>query len=119
MLPLISPAYAQDASSALTSSGLTQFLPLVLIFVVFYFLMLRPQQQQQKALKAQIAAVKRNDKVLTAGGIVGVVTKVKAEANEIEVEIAPNVRVTVARDTLSMVLNAAPAAANDSKSGGG
>ncbi len=116
MIPFISPAYAQDAAGGLAGSGIMQFLPLVLIFVVFYFLMIRPQQQQQKALKAQIAAVKRGDRVLTAGGIVGTVYKVKDAANEVEVEIAPTVRVTVARDTLTAVLTAtAPAAANDSK----
>jgi preprotein translocase subunit YajC len=101
----ISPAYAQDASGGmLAGSGLTQFLPLVLIFVVFYFLMIRPQQQQQKALKAALAAVKRGDRVLTAGGIIATVQKVKEGSNEIEVDIAPNVRVTVLRDTISSVV---------------
>ena len=116
MLPFISSAFAQDASGGSAASAqIMQFLPLVLIFVVFYFLMIRPQQQQ-KTLKAQIAAVKRGDRVLTAGGIVGVVQKVRDANNELEVEIAPNVRVTVARDTLSMVLTPqVPAAANDSK----
>jgi preprotein translocase subunit YajC len=100
-----SPAYAQDASGGmLAGSGLTQFLPLVLIFVVFYFLMIRPQQQQQKALKAAIAAVKRGDRVLTAGGIIATVQKVKEGSNEIEVDIAPNVRVTILRDTISSVV---------------
>jgi preprotein translocase subunit YajC len=100
-----SPAYAQDASGGmLAGSGLAQFLPLVLIFVVFYFLMIRPQQQQQKALKAAIAAVKRGDRVLTAGGILATVQKVKEGSNEIEVDIAPNVRVTVLRETISSVL---------------
>jgi preprotein translocase subunit YajC len=108
----IAPAYAQAAGGA-AGAEVMQFLPLVLIFVVFYFLMIRPQQQQQKALKAEIAAVKRGDRVLTAGGIVGVVQKVREAANELEVEIAPNVKVIVARDTLSMVLK--PVAANDSK----
>jgi len=112
----ISPAYAQEAAGGLASAQVMQFLPLILIFVVFYFLMIRPQQQQQKALKAKIAAVKRGDRVLTAGGIVGVVQKVRDGSNEIEVEIAPNVRVTIAKDTLSTVLTpTAPAAANDAK----
>ena len=102
---IISPAYAQEAAgSLLGNSAIMQFLPLVLIFVVFYFLMIRPQQQQQKLLKASIAAVKRGDRVLTAGGIVGVVQKVKDGSNEIEVEIAPNVRVSVVRETLTSVL---------------
>jgi preprotein translocase subunit YajC len=116
MFSLISDAHAQDATGGLVSAQVMQFLPLVLIFVVFYFLMIRPQQTQQKALKAQIAAVKRGDRVLTAGGIVGVVQKVRDGANEIEVEIAPNVRVTIAKDTLSTVLTpTTAAAANDSK----
>jgi preprotein translocase subunit YajC len=117
MFSLISSAYAQDASGgALGGSGVLQFLPIVLIFGVFYFMMIRPQQQQQKALKAQLASVKRGDRVLTSGGIVGVVQKARDGASEIEVEIAPNVRVTVLRETLSQVLTApVPAAANDSK----
>ncbi len=118
MPPLISSAAAQTASGGgvLANPQVMQFLPLVLIFVVFYFLMIRPQQQQQKSLKAQLAGIKRGDRVLTAGGIVGVVQRVRDGANELEVEIAPNVRVTVARDTISTVLTPAlPAAANDSK----
>ncbi len=113
MFSLIADAQAQELPGGIASAQVMQFLPLVLIFVVFYFLMIRPQQQQQKVLKAQIAAVKRGDKVLTAGGILGVVQKVKDGTNEIEVEIAPGVRVTVAKDTLSTVLT--PVAANDSK----
>ncbi len=113
---LISQASAQEAGGGiggmLTGSPLGQFLPLILIFVVFYFLLIRPQQQQQKALKARISAVKRGDRVLTAGGIVGVITKVK-DGNEVEVEIAPNVRVSVAKDTLSTVLTPSTVAAND------
>ncbi len=118
MPSLISSAYAQQAGGVggLAGPQVLQFLPFVLIFVVFYFLMIRPQQQQQKALKAQLAAIRRGDRVLTAGGIVGVVQRVRDGANELEVEIAPNVRVTVARDTISTVLTpATPAAANDTK----
>lgn len=116
MFSFISTAYAQDASGGmLSSSGVLQFLPIVLIFGVFYFMMIRPQQQQQKTLKAQLAAVKRGDRVLTSGGIVGVVQKARDGASEIEVEIAPNVRVTVLRETLTQVLTGTPAAANDSK----
>ena len=108
MFPLISEAHAQAAdggiSGLLSSSSIGQFAPLILIFVVFYFLMIRPQQQEQKKLKARLAAVKRGDRVLTAGGIIGVVQKTRDGSTEIEVEIAPNVRVTVLRDTLSNVL---------------
>jgi preprotein translocase subunit YajC len=107
---LISPAYAQDLSGYLGSAG--QFLPLVLIFAVFYFLLIRPQQQKQKETKAMLAALKRGDRVLTGGGILGVVQRTK-DNNEVEVEIAPNVRVTVLRDTITSVVS--PTAANDSK----
>jgi preprotein translocase subunit YajC len=106
---LISPAYAQDVSGLLASA--TQFAPLVLIFGVFYFLLIRPQQQRAKEAKAMIAAIKRGDRVVTGGGIVGLVQKTRD--NEVEVEIAPNVRVTVLRDTISSVVN--PVAANDAK----
>src|SRR5580693_6121649 len=117
---LISPAYAQDASSMLGSA--TSFLPLVLIFAVFYFLLIRPQQQKQKETRAMISAVKRGDRVVTAGGILGTVQRVpmvqdkdgkQVASNEIEVEIAPNIRVTVLRETITSVIR--PTAANDSK----
>lgn len=107
---LISPAYAQDLTGFLGSAG--QFLPLVLIFAVFYFLLIRPQQQKQKETKAMLAALKRGDRVLTGGGILGVVQRTK-DNNEVEVEIAPNVRVTVLRDTITSVINPTPA--NESK----
>jgi preprotein translocase subunit YajC len=86
-------------------------MPIILIFVVFYFIILRPQQSEQKKLKARLAAVKKGDRVLTAGGIIGVVQKSREGAAEIEVEIAPNVRVSVMRDTLINVLDGATAAA--------
>jgi preprotein translocase subunit YajC len=110
---LISPAYAQDASSAFGS--MTQFLPLVLIFAVFYFLLIRPQQQKQKQMKASLSALKRGDKVVTGGGLLGVVTKPpkSPEDREIEVEIAANVRVTVLRETISAVI--VPQPANDAR----
>jgi preprotein translocase subunit YajC len=108
---LITPAYAQDLSGLLGNAG--QFLPLVLIFGVFYFLLIRPQQTKQKEMRAMIAAIKRGDRVVTGGGIVGVVQKTKEGSNEIEVEIAANVRVVVLRETIVSVIN--PVAANDTK----
>ncbi len=108
---LISPAYAQDIAGLL--GGATQFLPLVLIFGVFYFLLIRPQQTRQKEMKAMLAALRRGDRVVTAGGILGTVQRVKEGADEVEVDIAPNVRVTVMRDTITTVLK--PVVANDSK----
>ncbi len=109
---LISPAYAQDLSGILGSA--TQFAPLVLIFVVFYFLLIRPQQQKQKTMQAMLAALKRGDKVVTGGGIIGVVQRVpvvqdkdgkRIASSEIEVEIGPNMRVTVLRETISSVIS--------------
>ena len=117
---LISPAYAQDASGMLGSA--TSFLPLVLIFAVFYFLLIRPQQQKQKESRAMISAIKRGDRVVTGGGILGTVQRVpmvqdkdgkQVASNEIEVEIAPNIRVTVLRETITSVIR--PTAANDSR----
>jgi len=117
---LISPAYAQDVSGILGSA--TQFAPLVLIFAVFYFLLIRPQQQKQKEMRGMLAALKRGDRVVTGGGILGVVQKVpmvqdkdgkQIASSEIEVEIAPNLRVTVLRETITSVIK--PVAANDTK----
>ncbi len=113
---LISPAYAQEVSGMLGSA--TQFLPLVLIFGVFYFLLIRPQQQRQKQMKTMLSALKRGDRVVTAGGILGTVQRVPPDrdgkpSNEVEVEIAPNLRVTVVRDTISSVVRQTPA--NDVK----
>jgi preprotein translocase subunit YajC len=106
---LINPAYAQDISGMLGSA--TQFAPLVLIFGVFYFILIRPQQQKQKELRATLAALKRGDRVVTGGGILGVVQKVRDA--EVELEIAPNVRVTVLRETINSV--AKTTVANDAK----
>jgi preprotein translocase subunit YajC len=108
---LISPAYAQDISGLLGSAS--QFLPLVLIFGVFYFLLIRPQQTRAKEMKVMLAALKRGDRVVTGGGLLAVVQKVRDGTNEIEVEIAPNVRVTVLRETITTVVK--PVAANDTK----
>lgn len=118
---LISMAYAQDAASAGGGNAfgsLAQFMPIVLIFAVFYFLLIRPQQQRQKDMKTMLGTLKRGDKVVTGGGIVGVVQRVPPDKDgkpspEVEVEIAPNLRVTVMRDTISSVIR--PQAANDSK----
>ncbi len=117
---LISPAYAQDVSGFAATA--TQFLPLVLIFAVFYFMLIRPQQQKQKEMRNMLAALKRGDRVVTGGGILGTVQRVpmvqdkngkQVASNEIEVEIAPNLKVTVLRDTITAVIR--PAAANESK----
>ena len=110
----ISPAYAQTAGAAGAERGLAGFLslaPLVLVFIVFYFLMIRPQQSRMKALQAAVAAVKKGDSVVTAGGIIGKVTKV--EDAFVEVEIAPNTRVRVVKATLTDITSPNTKPAND------
>lgn len=100
---LISTAYAQTVGSpiaGLFGPNMLQFLPLVLILGVFYFMLIRPQQQQQKHLRASIAAMKRGDKVVV-GGILGQVAKVGDTTAE--VEIAPGVKIEVLRDGITSV----------------
>ncbi len=112
---LITSAHAQEFLGGLSQSigAYGQFLPIVLIFGVFYFLLIRPQQTAQKKLKARLAALRRGDKVVTGGGLVGVVQKVKEGSNEIEIELAPGVRVIAVRETINTVIE--PVAANDTK----
>jgi preprotein translocase subunit YajC len=98
---LISPAFAQAASGG-SSDFLIQLMPILLMFVIFYLLLLRPQQQRAKVHKEMVANIRRGDTVVTAGGIVGKVTKVKDDA-EIEVEIADNTRVRVIKGTVAEV----------------
>ncbi len=98
---LISPAYAQAAGS--TSGGeLMTFLPMIGIFVVFYFLLIRPQQKRAKEAKLMLGSLEKGNEVVTAGGIVGKI----AELNEqyVTVEIAPNVSINVQRAAISQLL---------------
>ena len=118
---LISPAYAQAGGLFDSSNAMIQFLPLVLIFVVFYFLLIRPQQQKQKTHRSMLDALRRGDRVVTGGGIIGTVNRV-TNAEEIEVDIAQGVRVRVLRSTITSVLAkpdpaAAREAANDRPAG--
>jgi len=98
----ISTAYAQAAGAG-QQSAFTAFLPLILIFVVFYFLLIRPQQKKLKEHKAMLGALRRGDRIVTNGGIIGLVTKV--EDKELIVEIADGVRVHVARDMVTTILS--------------
>ncbi len=93
------------------SAMLVGIMPWLLIFLIFYMLMIRPQQKRMKEHQAQIASVKKGDDVVTAGGIRGRVTKVTED--EAEVEIAQGVRVRVVKSTLSQVLNKPSKPAND------
>ena len=100
---LISPAFAQAAGGG-GGSGLEALLPLVLIFVVFYFLLIRPQQKKVKQHKEMLSAIRRGDKVVTGGGIMGIVTKVNDD-NEVTVEITKDIKVRVRRHLIHEVLS--------------
>jgi preprotein translocase subunit YajC len=96
----ITPAYAQGAGGG--SDIFVQLMPILLMFVIFYFLLLRPQQQRAKMHREMVANIRRGDTIVTSGGIIGKVTKVKDD-NEIEVEIADNTRVRVIKGTVAEV----------------
>ncbi len=98
----VTPAYAQAAGGA--AGAFTSFVPLILIFAIMYFLLIRPQQKKLKEHRAMVEAVRRGDEVVTAGGLIGKVHKVK-ENGELEVEIADGVRVRVVRHTISQVVS--------------
>ncbi len=98
----ISPAHAQGLGAGGGSDMFLQLVPILLMFVIFYFLLFRPQQQKMKQHRAMIDAVKRNDTVVLSAGIVGKVTKTM-DNGEIEVEIAPNTRVKVVKAMLADV----------------
>ncbi|MBN9486116.1 MAG: preprotein translocase subunit YajC [Alphaproteobacteria bacterium] len=99
----ITEAWAQGAGAGGGSDFMLQLFPLVLIFVVFYFLLIRPQQSKMKAQKEMLAGVKRGDRVVTGGGIIGLVTKVIGE-NELQVELAEGVRVRIIKQTITDIL---------------
>ncbi|KMK67211.1 preprotein translocase subunit YajC [Puniceibacterium sp. IMCC21224] len=85
-------------------SAIAQFVPLILIFGIMYFLLIRPQQKKLKEHTAMVKALRRGDQVVTQGGLIGKVVKVK-ENNEVEVELAENVKVRVVQSTISQVLS--------------
>ena len=101
----VTPAYAQAAEEAGGSTSfLTSMFPLILIFVIFYFLLIRPQQKRAKAHKLTVSNLRRGDQVVTAGGVMAKVTKV-IDDNEIEVEISQGVKVKLVRSTISSVVS--------------
>lgn len=110
---LIPHAYAQTAAGAAQSGGfesIVSIAPLFLVFIAFYFLMIRPQQKRMKDLQRAVDAVKKGDTVTTAGGVVGKVIKVDGAL--VELEIATGVKVKVVKSTLASI-GAPAAAAND------
>ena len=97
---IISPAYAQAAGGG--DAGLVGFLPIILMFVLLYFLMIRPQMKRAKEQKAMIEALQKGDEVITAGGIVGKITKIADQY--VTVEVAPNTEVVLQRSAVQVPL---------------
>ncbi len=88
----------------MSGSGFAQFVPLILIFVIFYFFLIRPQQKRLKEHKKMVASLKRGDVVVTSGGIIGTVERV-LEGDKIDLMIADNVNVTVVKSTIQSLQN--------------
>ena len=101
---LFNAANAQTAGSGGFGSGLGSLVPLLLIFVIMYFIIIRPQQKKAKEHNQMVAALKRGDQVITQGGIIGKITKVKDD-NEVEVEIATNTKVKIMKSTVVSLIN--------------
>tara|TARA_R110002051_G_scaffold14460_6_gene46856 strand:- start:20946 stop:21290 length:345 start_codon:yes stop_codon:yes gene_type:complete len=85
--------------------GIQSLIPLILIFGIMYFLLIRPQQKKLKEHQLMVEALRRGDQIITQGGILGKVVKVKDDSNEVEVEIASGVNVRVVRSTIATVVN--------------
>ncbi len=96
---LITPAYAQGAAGG--SDFFIQIMPFLLIFVIMYFLIIRPQQKRLKDHREMVAALRRGDTVVTGGGLIGKVTKV--DENELQVELAQGMKVKAVRSTITEV----------------
>jgi preprotein translocase subunit YajC len=107
----VSPAFAQAAGQPGAGAAFAQFLPIILIFVIFYFLLIRPQQKRMKEHRAMVDGLRRGDQIVTAGGIVGKVSKVQ-EDGMIEVEIADGIKVKVVKHTITSLLNKTEPAAS-------
>ena len=88
----------------MSGSGFTQFIPLILIFVIFYFFLIRPQQKKVKEHKVMVTALKRGDEVITSGGIVGKVERILGD-DKVDLLIAENVTVQVVQSTIQSLLN--------------
>ncbi|MGI9411637.1 MAG: preprotein translocase subunit YajC [Hyphomicrobiaceae bacterium] len=98
----ITPAFAQTGGAG-GGDFFLQLMPILLMIVIFYFLLFRPQQQRMKVHREMVENIRRGDTVVTAGGLIGKVTRVKDDGVEIEVEIADNARVRVVKQTVAEV----------------
>lgn len=104
----ISPAFAQ-ASGGLAEGGFG-LLPIIFVMVIFYFLLIRPQQKRAKQHKEMLGALRRGDKIITSGGLTGSIVKVVEDSETVEVEIAKDVKVHIVRSMIADIQNkAAPA----------
>jgi preprotein translocase subunit YajC len=113
---LISPAYAQAAPPAAGGDIFMSLLPLILVFAIFYFLLIRPQQTKMKQHRAMLEGLKKGDQIVTGGGIVGKIARIEQSDNSLIVEVAPNVQVKVLRGTVADLLNKpVPASGNDNR----
>lgn len=95
-------SYADPAAPAAGGNPLGSFIPLIFIFVIFYFLLIRPQQKKAKEHQKMLSAVKKDDRIITTGGIYGTVTNVKGEI--LEVKIAEGVKIQLAKSAVSAIL---------------
>jgi len=111
----ISDAFAAAPAATAEPSALAGLMPILLIGVVFYFFIIRPQSKKYKDHVAMVNSVAKGDKIVTSGGVIGVVSKVDAEKDMLHVEIADGVKVKVVRSTIASVLRDAPAESNDNK----
>lgn len=98
----VTPAYAQTAGAA-PAGGASFLIPMLLIFGIMYFFMIRPQQKKIKEHQAMVAGLRRGDRIITQGGVVGKVTKV-LDDRDVEVEIAKEVKIRVVKSTVAQVL---------------
>jgi preprotein translocase subunit YajC len=112
----VSPAWAQAAGGG-GDGGFMTLLPLILIFVVFYFLLIRPQQKKAKQHRDMLLNIRRGDKIVTGGGIIGTVTRVVSD-DELAVEIAEGIKIRVQRGLVSGVLSRTEPVGNTPASGG-
>lgn len=105
MLNIISTAHAQaTGTGSFGDMGLMNMLPLFLIFIIMYFFLIRPQSKRAKEQREMISALKRGDRVLTSGGIIGTITKV-VDVNEVVVEISKGVEVSLLKNSVTQVIN--------------
>ena len=88
----------------MSGSGFSQFIPLILIFVIFYFFLIRPQQKKVKEHKLMVAALKRGDEVITSGGVIGKIERILGD-DKIDLSISENVTIQVVQSTIQSLLN--------------